>query len=154
MATYRRRSNNSSGGFTLLEILMVVFFLGLVIGIAGPRLTAIYQRTVFTYRQSDVLRQIADLGTMALARGVELRLATQPPAPVVGSKGPPPPLRPAEDVRLVLPAGWQVVAEPPIEYRFDGFCTGGQIAIVVEGLRREWRLDPPHCLPRQLTQAP
>ena len=155
MATCRRLSNSAESGFTLLEILMVVFFLSLLVGIAVPRLSAIYERTLFRYRESNVVRQIADLGTAALKRGVELRLTTQPPAPGNGTQtAPPPPLRPAEDVRLALPPGWRVVAEPPIEYRYDGFCTGGSISILAGSVRSDWRLEPPHCLPHQQAASP
>jgi hypothetical protein len=133
---------------------MVVFFLGLLIAIATPRLQAIYARTVFRYRESDVVRQIADLGPSALKRGVELRLATQPPALGAGTETAPPPTRPAEEVKLELPAGWRVVANPPIEYRYDGYCSGGRISIEADNVRSDWRLDPPHCLPRQQAATP
>jgi hypothetical protein len=133
---------------------MVVFFLGLVVGIAAPRVQALYDRLAFRYRESNVVRQIADLGTRALQKGVELRLATQPPIPVQpGQAQPPPPTRPAEEVKLDLPPGWRVVADPPIEYRFDGFCIGGRISIQADAVRSEWRLEPPHCLPRQVNGA-
>jgi hypothetical protein len=134
---------------------MVVVFLGLLIAIATPRLQVIYARTVFRYRESDVVRQIADLGTSALKRGVELRLATQPPAPPGSMQNAAPePTRPAEEVKLALPSGWRVIADPPIEYRFDGFCSGGRVSIEADGVHSDWRLDPPHCLPRQLVAAP
>lgn len=153
--TSRRRGD--SGGFTLLEILLVVAFVGLMAGIAGPRLSTLYDRLMFAYRETDVLRQINDIGVAALTRGTDLRLATQPPPPP-GSRPPgqqkPPVLRPAETVHLGLPAGWQVIAEPPIEYRLDGFCKGGKIAIVADGRRSDWRLDAPHCFAKPITETP
>jgi hypothetical protein len=91
---------------------------------------------------------------VALTRGVELRLATQPPLPVgAGEAAPPPPTRPAEDVRLDLPTGWRVIADPPIEYRFDGFCLGGRVSIQADTVKSDWRLEPPHCLPRPAAGA-
>ena len=145
-----RRQPDSASGFTLLEILMVVVFLGLMVGIAGPRLVNLYERVAFAYRESDVLRQITDLGVAALSRGKELRLATQPPLPPEPGQRPrpAPALRPAEEVKLSLPDGWRVIADPPIEYRFDGFCNGGRLAIIAGEHRTDWRLDAPHCRPR------
>lgn len=144
-----RRQPNKAAGFTLLEILMVVVFLGLMTGIAAPRLFTLYDRIVFSYRETDVLRQVTDLGVAALTRGRELRLATQPPLPPEPGQRPrPAPARPADEVKLGLPEGWRVIADPPIEYRFDGFCNGGRLSIVAGDYRSEWRLDAPHCRPR------
>jgi hypothetical protein len=124
-------------------------FLGLMTGIAAPRLLTLYDRVAFSYRETDVLRQITDLGVAALTRGKELRLATQPPlAPEPGQRPRVVSPRPAEEVKLGLPDGWRVIADPPIEYRFDGFCNGGRLVIVAGDHRSEWRLDPPHCRPR------
>jgi hypothetical protein len=129
---------------------MVVLFLGLMTGIAGPRLVTLYERVVFSYRESDVLRQITDLGVAALTRGKELRLTTQPPLPPEPGQRPRQvlPQRPADDVKLGLPDGWRVIADPPIEYRFDGFCNGGRLSIVSNERRSDWRLDAPHCRPQ------
>jgi hypothetical protein len=46
-----------------------------------------------------------------------------------------------------------VIADPPIEYRFDGFCVGGRVSILADTVKSEWRLEPPHCLPRPATGA-
>lgn len=144
--TCRRRDD--SGGFTLLEILLVVAFVGLMVGIAGPRLSTIYDRMMFAYRETDLLRQINDLGVTALTRGADMRLSTQPPMPPASTRPnrqAPAPLRSAEEAKLALPAGWQLVAEPPIEYRLDGFCKGGRISIIAGDRKSDWRLDAPHC---------
>lgn len=145
-------------GFTLLEILLVVAFVGLMVGIVGPRLSTLYDRLMFSYRETDVLRQVNDLGVTALTRRADLRLSTQPPAPAPATtqsnRPRPPPPQQAEDVKLGLPSGWQIIAEPPIEYRLDGFCKGGRIAIVAGGRRSDWRLDSPHCFAKPVTAAP
>lgn len=148
-----RRRHDSASGFTLLEILLVVVFLGLMTGIAGPRLITLYERVVFSYRETDVLRQITDLGVAALTRGKELRLATQPPLPPDPTQRPrqAPLSRPAEEIKLGLPDGWRVIADPPIEYRFDGYCNGGRVSIVSDERRTEWRLDAPHCRPQPVS---
>ncbi len=148
------RRRDDSGGFTLLEILLVVAFVGLMVGIAGPRLSTIYDRMMFAYRETDLLRQINDLGVAALARGSDIRLSTQPPMPPASTRPnrpPPAPLRSAEEVKLALPSGWQLIAEPPIEYRLDGFCKGGRISIVAGDRKSDWRLDAPHCIAQPAT---
>lgn len=134
-------------GFTLLEILLVVAFVGLMIGISGPRLSTLYDRMMFAYRETDVLRQINDLGVAALTRGTDMRLSTQPPMPLTGGATSRPKAEPrmAEEVKLGLPSGWQVIAEPPVEYRLDGFCKGGKVIIVAGERRSDWQLDAPHC---------
>lgn len=147
-SAFRRRRAEASG-FTLLELLLIVIFLGLLATLAGPRLTVVYDRVLFSYRMADVVRQLSDLTTRAFAEHRDLTLATWPPIAVTpSSTRPPPPPPRGQPVQLDLPSGWQIIADPPIEYRFDGYCTGGRVTLVSGERRSEWQLTSPHCLPR------
>ena len=80
----------------------------------------------------------------AYLEGKALRLATwPPPPPVPGAPAPAPGLD--ETVRLVLPQGWRVVVDPPILFRPDGACSGGNVVIESGDVRRSFRLEAPRC---------
>lgn len=104
-------------GYTLLEILMVLALLGLMSGIAMPKLTTVYAGVQWANERDDVLRQIAGLGFSAFRQGKELELSHYPEA---GSKTLP----------LKLPSGWELEAVPPILYKSNGVCLGGRLRLI------------------------
>lgn len=123
-----------------------MIFLGLLATLAGPRLSVLYDRALFSYRLADVVHQLSELTTRAFTEHRDLTLATWPPPALSGARRPP--AQRGQQVRLDLPSGWQVVADPPIEYRFDGYCTGGRVTLISGDRRTELQLASPHCLPR------
>jgi len=104
-------------GYTLLEILMVLALLGLLSGIAMPKLTAVYSGVQWANERDDVLRQIAGLGFSAFRQGQEFELKHYPEA---GS----------EILPLKLPSGWELEAIPPIRYKSNGICLGGRLRMI------------------------
>lgn len=135
------------GGFTLVEILVVVFIIGLMSALVLPRVSVLFERFIVAYRRDDVLRQLADLGPRAVreSRAIHLR-STPEPEPAGSARRQPSPPTP-EDVRLDLPSGWKVVLDTPINYRFDGVCSGGRVTLDTGSQRYAYRLSPPHCVP-------
>lgn len=130
------------GGFTLLELLLAMTLMGFLVALVLPRLDQLYLSFVFWLDQDRVEREIASLSGRAYLEGKALRLATWPP-PVPGAPAPAPGLD--ETVRLVLPQGWRVVVDPPILFRPDGACSGGNVVIESGDVRRSFRLEAPRC---------
>lgn len=132
------------GGFTLLELLLAMTLMGFLVALVLPRLDQLYLSFVFWLDQDRVEREIASLSGRAYLEGKALRLATwPPPPPVPGAPAPAPGLD--ETVRLVLPQGWRVVVDPPILFRPDGACSGGNVVIESGDVRRSFRLEAPRC---------
>lgn len=65
-------------GFTLLEILFVLSILGLLAGLALPRMTALYDSFQWAGERDEALRALADLGLTASRQSREFELTSYP----------------------------------------------------------------------------
>ena len=142
-----KRRGEGMEGFTLVEILVVVFIIGLMSALVLPRISVLFERLFVAYRRDDVLRQLADLGPRAVRESRALHLHSTPDPEQAGSARRQSPMPAPEDVRLNLPSGWKVVLDAPINYRFDGVCSGGRVTLDTGSQRYAYRLSPPHCVP-------
>lgn len=142
-------------GFTLLELLVVMLLLGLLAGIAMPRLTQIYDSLTGAATLDDILSRINALGYQALREGRAFELGEYPPpvratladeegepaeADAPEPSGAPPPLE--------LPPRWRLRADPPIRYHANGVCDGGTLELSLEDKVYQIELSPPFCSAR------
>jgi prepilin-type N-terminal cleavage/methylation domain-containing protein len=107
-------------GFTLLEILTVLFISGLMIALIGPRFGA----QIETYRQRYALREIED-GLLQLPHRVRLsgRAVELPRDLGETDLGDGQPL-------LDLPAGWQLTVTPPLRISPLGICSEARVVVL------------------------
>jgi general secretion pathway protein G len=127
-----------AGGFTLVEILVVLVVVGLISGLALPRLIDLPQRIEANNQRKDLLGQIQNLGYRAYTTGASYTLQGQMVRAAVGDS----------QAILDIPEGWKVSVEQPLRYAFNGTCGGGEIAILSpQGIEERYRLMPPACKP-------
>ena len=127
-------------GYTLLEILVVLALLGLLTGLAVPRLDRMFDSLRMAFERDDVLDAIADLPYLANRQGMSFELTRFPPEATADPANP-------QTVPLQLPDGWIVRATQPIRYAANGVCGGGELMLQYAGQQFEVDLEPPLCRP-------
>ena len=123
-------------GFTLVEILIVLVIAGLLSGIALPRLQGMVRSIEVSGQRGNILDELNGLGYRAFAAGKPLTLTSEPDtnrSPVI-------------ERLMQLPDGWQIIAPQPIDYAFNGICSGGKIMLISpDNDKAVFRLAPPLC---------
>ena len=125
-------------GYTLLEILVVIALLGLLSGLAIPRLDRLFDSLRFAFERDDVLQAVAGLPFTAYREGKEFVLDTFPA---------PPSSQQRNTLPLTLPEGWKLQANSPIRFRANGICSGGNLTLTYADRSTVVELKPPLCQP-------
>ncbi|MDH0287784.1 type II secretion system GspH family protein [Pseudomonas sp. GD04087] len=125
-------SNNRQGGFTLLELVVVLAIVTLLGAVVLPNLVKMQQAWKFRIELQDIVSQIRSLGYRARLQHVEARIGSQGMLP---------------EYLLVLPPGWKLTTQVPVIYRSNGACLGGKVELIQGDQRREFDLIPPLCVP-------
>lgn len=115
-------------GFTLIELSVVLLITGLLLAVAIPGLTRLYDRVQFKSRLTELLQGVSALPRIAYALGEE------------GS------LDELVQRHMQLPHGWTLSGGEDIYIRSSGICSGGTLHIITPSVEREVSLAPPFCV--------
>jgi prepilin-type N-terminal cleavage/methylation domain-containing protein len=123
-------------GFTLLELLVVLALIGFLTAMVAPNLQKLTGSVTYATQHDALVADIAGLSYRAFANGHGIFLNNDTLATVLSDGNP----------TLAVPEGWQVKIKQPIQYTFNGFCSGGMIQIISPGTVVEnLFLEPPAC---------
>jgi prepilin-type N-terminal cleavage/methylation domain-containing protein len=126
-------------GFTLIELVIALAIVGLGLTFVLPRLSGWVDRMAFSMRQQRFEDALAELGSKARRSGRSVILHSTNFAP--NSTEPSP---------IDLPSTWAVTVEPPIAFRYDGFCNGGTVRLTFPEGEKTYHLKPPFCRPEAM----
>ncbi len=129
-------------GFTLLELLLVLFIMSLISALVVPRLSNTLGTVDAAFARDEVFTQINALGYKALHQGRGFVLQQYPPPPAADSDTAAPPTAP---LPLELPEGWALYSAKPIYFFANGACSGGELLISFQAAQYRVSLDPPFC---------
>jgi prepilin-type N-terminal cleavage/methylation domain-containing protein len=148
---------HAPGGYTLLELLVVLAIVGGLVAVAAPRTIRMWDSTRIGLIQDDIERQLFDLPTRVRLSGHAGYLSSQEKLP--DSEPTPDQLRPRlpydgsgsveawQKLELHLPDHWQMQTAKPVYFHFSGACDGGEVSFAGEGLELRYRLTAPACRP-------
>jgi len=148
-------------GFTLMELLVVLFIISLISALAMPRLSTMFASVDAAFARDDVMAQINALGYKAQRQGHGFVLQQYPPAKseedeevldesfiepdeqeTQSSK------RHHPEVPLKLPDGWRINSAKPVRYFSNGACSGGELLLSFKATQYRLELPPPFCQAR------
>ena len=150
---YPRTNKGRTKGFTLLEMLTVLFIIGLAASLALPNLSLLFDRIKFSNERDSVFRKINLLPYQALSQNQDLVLVDE----VINKKLnqreinledfliPSYNISTLSLAKIDLPDGWRISLEQPIFYKASGFCNGGLLSLSIRKLSYNFKLSPPYC---------
>ncbi len=142
---YRKINNVNAKGFTLLEMLTVLFIIGLAASLALPNLSLIFDRIKFSNEQKNVYRSINLLSYKALSENRDFVLLNNTEKNLSNHKLGPYNTARLSKISVELPKGWIINVDEPIFYKSSGFCSGGKISLSVGQYSYPIKLIPPFC---------
>lgn len=121
----------SAGGFTLLELLIVLALMSMVAAMVAPRLQRTYDAVARSGDRAETLRQLERLPLVARDRGRAIVIPADDDAMLAGL--------------LSLPAGWKARTLAPLRVESNGVCHAARIQVRGGGAAETWTLSAPDC---------
>lgn len=125
----------SAGGFSLLEMLVVLAIAGVIIAVTAPPLSNYLAAASFASEANDLGRRVAELRASALLqqRRIEFPAIDETGRADYGALASPP------------PDGWRIEGGPII-FLPSGACSGGLLTVIEPGGRAaSFRFEAPRC---------
>ena len=158
-------AESAEGGYTLLEILVVLTLVGLITAFSLPQFSVIRDRLEFSLNRESFEQELNGLGYRALKEGRPLVLYGQYPRRssddqaslesdhsgksdlIFIEPGQFRAFKPtiSTDANVTLPPAWSLSVDNPIIYQASGFCAGGTVKLEVGDFEQIYKLRAPAC---------
>ena len=149
------RRGKPDGGFTLIEMVVVLAIIAGLLVLAYAAFIPAYTRARAAYQRDDLERQLLELpqrvrlsgyGGILTSRSGD-NLPDNTPIAVAGVPGATEFVEDWRVLRLSLPPGWRLRVPKPILYHFSGSCEGGEVSFELPPLALHYQLTAPLCRP-------
>ena len=111
----------AAAGFTLLEMLFVLFIVGLLAGLIAPRFGYRLDRIERLSQRQELEDQIRQLPRRVRLAGRQIELPKDLAVANLGDGDP----------VLKIPAGWSIGFDPPLLIAVTGACSAASISLVL-----------------------
>ena len=125
------RSSRRSGGFTLLELLIVLALIAFMAALVAPRLQRTYDAIAGSGERAELARQLERLPLLARDAGLAIVI----PKDDAG----------ALSAMLALPSGWNVRTVDAVRVEASGLCHPARVRVEGRGSAETWVLAAPDC---------
>jgi prepilin-type N-terminal cleavage/methylation domain-containing protein len=123
-------------GFTLLELMVVMAVVGLMAALVAPNLQRLVGSVDRSARRDGLVADIAGLSYRAYSLGESFELSDAGLGRLLHDGNP----------VLAVPGGWRVTVEQPIQFGFNGLCSGGRLTLrSPDGVVEAMSLRAPDC---------
>ncbi len=167
---HKDNAQSAQRGFTLLEMLVILFIVGVVSAVALPQLPLMADRFDFALKRQSFEQELSGLAYRAYSEksyfvlagryeatanpnaerpldlntaGIRADLRTRPLDSQ--SRDPQLPIIMATHISPALPYGWELIVNDPIYFHGTGYCSGGQAQLQVGEQRYTYVLEAPSC---------
>ena len=147
----RSSSARATGGFTLIEMLFVLFLVAMITALVAPNTERLYASIAGKTDREYILDQFAGLGRMALRHGQAY--VVSPPGPngpeaeaLSAARAAPLLQADAKPHVIDLPEGWTIELDRPLVVGANGVCFGATLTLRHEGtIEARLALEAPYC---------
>ena len=120
-----------AGGFTLLELLIVLALIAFMTALVAPRLQGTYDAIASSGERAEVRRQLERLPLLARGSGAPIEIPKDGATELAR--------------RLALPEGWSVRPQQPLRVEAIGVCHASRVHVTGRGIAEDWLLSAPDC---------
>jgi general secretion pathway protein G len=142
------RKAEGRGGFTLVEVMVVLALMAALLAIAFPQVVRLYTRARLAFERKDLEHQLSELPERVRAAGQAGILADPSASGAAMRAADAAAFEDPRPLHLSLPAGWRVSVPKPVLYHYTGACDGGEVVFSLPPLSLRYVLTPPLCRPR------